>query len=164
MTNGGGGAVLALMLAYFDSSRQARVERYRIAQEAKVAINREKQITERTRIDAEVAITREKEITQREATQWEAKVEITREQRLAFESLCNALKDSLRSGDISLENIREQFGGICQLMIEKDLMPEERTMLFGVLNDLLAQQKEISAGNMKALDTLRPEKYLPAAE
>ena len=71
-----------------------------------------------------------------------------------------ALKHSLRSGEISLENIRQQFGSVCQLMIERDIPSSERSVLFGLLNDLLGQQKEIATGNLKALDQFRPERYL----
>lgn len=169
----GGTSLVGLFLGYLAKTRPCRVEEHRISQEARtarhksyqearVAIVKEREATRRVKSQAEVSIAREREITHRDSMRWNAKVAISHEQRRAFESLCNSLKDSLRSGDITLDNIRHQFGSICQMIVEQDLLPDERGMLLHLLNDLLDQQKQISAGNKLAIAHFRPEKYLDA--
>ncbi len=165
---GGGETILAgLVLAYLDAAQQARTERVRIFEQehtrrhaiswqAKCFIAQEKQITERTRIEADKEMAQAHEKTRRVEQQCLLAMERTRAQTDAFDALCNAVRQSLRSGDLTLDNIRRQFSDVCRILIEHDIEAAERTLLLGFLNELLAQQKEVAVRQTRLFDRIGP--------
>lgn len=157
---GGGELLGAMLIAYVDHAGQRSVERYRIRKEAQVAIQREREITFRYRIYAETEIARESEATRRVETEWAGRKACAREQRVAFERLCRSLDQALADGAITLKNIREQFGNICRLLIEREVDAEERKLLIELLTSLLAQQAEVFSNHQKSLGALFQQRRL----
>lgn len=152
------------VLAYLQASSQARIERERLRQQTHVTIAQEKEETRRCRIKADADMHRETEITARIRVQSQAGIAIAKEQRIAFQHLCDTLKESLASGALTLTNIRQQFNAVCQLLIERDLPSEERIILIAMLSDLIGQQNTTMETSRKAIDSFSAEKYLPHHE
>lgn len=134
------------------AKEEGRTARHEATQERKAANYREKQETERCRVRAEMDMHREHQLTEREKIRCESAVLMVRERRLAFEKLCDALEAGLRSGDRALDSIREQFGQITQLLIERDIPEDERQTLIGLLGKLISQQDSAMSANRQVID------------